>query len=290
MMTEDILNITETPRDGFQGLKTMIPTKTKVAYLNLLLQAGFDTVEVGSFVSPKAIPQMADTAKVLEMLDPTPIPTQIAVLVASMKGGQQAVAFDRVDKLFFPFAISPTFLERNIRQSTDDAERCIDGLQNLCVKHNKQLDVFLSMAFGNPYGDAWHINLLMEWVEKLNRKGLTYFPLSDIMGDARPDLINEVFNTLRLAFPDIQFGLHLHTRRKHAIEKVQAAYNAGIRHFDTVISGMGGCPMTGQELVGNLALQDLQSYCDQQDIKLGLNRDKIAEAEGFYQEYFQGLL
>ena len=278
MLHSTPIKIIETPRDGWQGLKDIIPTDKKVDYINLLLQAGFDTVEVGSFVSPKAIPQMADTATVLEKINCENSPSKIAVLVATEKGGKMATSFPQIDQLFFPFSISPIFLQKNIKQNFVIAERTIDQLQNLCVGHGKELIVYFSMGFGNPYGDEWTIELLFQWVEKMTAKGLSIFPLSDITGDASPEQIYSVFTQLIAHFPELEFGFHLHTLKNETLEKVDAAFRAGIRRFDTVLGGMGGCPMTGKEMVGNLDLETFMAYCDTQNIPLNLSRKRIEEA------------
>ncbi|MCF6169410.1 MAG: hypothetical protein L3J66_00345 [Bacteroidales bacterium] len=281
MSTPLPIKIIETPRDGWQGLTDFIPTEKKVRYINLLLQAGFDTVEVGSFVSPRAIPQMADTAVVLENIHHENSRSKVAVLVVTEKSGKMAVAYKQVDQLFYPFSISPTFLQKNIRQDLVTAERTIDQLQNLCVGHGKELVVFFSLGFGNPYGDEWSIDLLFGWVSKLKAKGLRIFPLSDITGDARAETIHVVCKQLLTHFPELEFGLHLHAQKQDALEKVDAAYRAGIRRFDTVFGGMGGCPMAGKELVGNLDLTTLLEYCAQHNIRHGLDTKLIAEAGKF---------
>lgn len=224
-----MVKIVETPRDGFQGLLHPIDTKKKIEYLNLLLKCGFHTVEVGSFVSPKVIPKMADTAEVIEGLDYAKTKSKIAVLVATESGGRQAMKFQQIDQLFFPFSTSPSFLKKNINQSLDQAEHTIDQLQAMCVNNNKQLIVYLSMAFGEAYGDDWSIELLIYWVNRLIEKGLNIFPLSDILGEATPDIIHKVFRSLISKFPDVEFGFHLHSADYQRMEKVDAAYRAGVR-------------------------------------------------------------
>jgi len=278
MKRQSNIKIIETPRDGWQGLKDIIPTDKKADYINLLLQAGFDTVEVGSFVSPRAIPQMVDTATVLEKINHESRQSKIAVLVATEKGGKMATSFPQIDQLFFPFSISPIFLQKNIKQNFFTAERTIDQLQNLCVGSGKELIVYFSMGFGNPYGDEWTMELLLEWITKMKAKGLNIFPLSDITGDASPGQIQTVFTQLITHFPELEFGFHLHALKNEALEKVDAAFKAGIRRFDTVLGGMGGCPMTGKELLGNLDLETFMAYCDAQNIPLNLNRKWIEEA------------
>ncbi len=273
------IKIIETPRDGMQGIERFIPSLKKIGYINLLLQCGFDTVEVGSFVSPKAIPQMKDTAEVLEKLDLSLTKSKIAVLVANLKGGKMAAEFDQVDELFFPFSTSPTFLKKNLNATIKEAEKTVDELQDLCIKNDKKLVTYLSMGFGDPYGDEWSIELLHIWVDKLKSKGLSIIPLSDIMGDASPELIAEVFSQLIASFPDIEFGLHLHALAGQEHDKIDAAWQAGIRRFDTVINGMGGCPMTGKELVGNLSLETLLQYCLDKEIETGVNPSMLKKAQ-----------
>ncbi|MBT3750514.1 MAG: hydroxymethylglutaryl-CoA lyase [Bacteroidetes bacterium] len=238
------IKIIETPRDGMQGIDQLIPTRKKIEYINLLLKCGFDTVEVGSFVSPKAIPQMADTAEVLDKIDLTNTKSKIAVLVANLKGGQLAVEFDQVNEIFYPFSTSPTFLRKNLNTNLPDAERTIDRLQNLCVVKNKELVAFISLAFGDPYGDPWNTDLVNEWTEKLVSKGIKRIPLADTIGNVSPDLIELVCKAVIPNFQGIEFGLHTHALPGKGMRKINAAWRSGIRRFDTVINGLGGCPMT----------------------------------------------
>ena len=275
------MKIIETPRDGMQGIEIFIPTQKKIDYINLLLRCGFDTVEVGSFVSPVVIPQMKDTAEVLEKLDLSLAKSKIAVLVANLKGGKIAAGFDQVDEIFFPFSTSPTFIKKNLNATIKEAEKTVDELQNLCIKTGKELVVYLSMGFGDPYGDEWSIELLHIWVDKLKNKGLSIIPLSDIMGDVSPELIAKVFSQLISSFPDVEFGLHLHALAGQEQNKIDAAWQTGIRRFDTVINGMGGCPMTGKELVGNLALETLLKYCIENKIETGLYSGNLKQAQNY---------
>ncbi len=288
-MTNRTISITETPRDGFQGLQTIVPTELKLEYINLLLQCGFDTVEVGSLVSPRAIPQMADTLDILSKLDPADHSSKIAILVASLSGAKRGCDFDFIDQFFYPFSPSETFLYKNIKQKFQEADQTIDSIQNLCVKHNKELIVYFSMGFGNPYGDPWNLEIISEWLDNMKQKGLTYFPFSDIMGNASPELIAEVFTHIQQTFPDLHFGLHLHALKEEAQAKVEAAYGAGISKFDTVMKGMGGCPMTGKELVGNLPLEELLAYCDMHQIKSGIDKFMLQQAVDFHQLHFQNI-
>lgn len=275
------IKILETPRDGFQGIVEFIPTHKKIDYINLLLKCDFHTVEVGSIVSPKAIPQMADTLELLEKLDYNNTDSRIAILIANKSGGKKAMDFDVIDDLIFPFSVSETFLKKNINQDFAEAEKTIDFLQNLCVKNNKQLLPYLSMGFGNPYGDEWSLDVLYYWTEIFKAKGINIIPVSDIMGEASPEKIASVFSFLIKEFPEIEFGLHLHSVKETAKNKIDAAYKSGIRRFDTVLGGYGGCPMTGKELVGNLALGTLVDYCEDNNIETGLEMEAVSTAELF---------
>jgi hydroxymethylglutaryl-CoA lyase len=275
------IKIIETPRDGLQGLPQFIPTKRKVDYINHLLQCGFDTVEVGSFVSPKAIPQWVDTAAVIKGLQIDQTKSKIAVLVANLRGAREAVQFEEVDQLFYPFSISPTFLKLNLHTTIVKAEKLTDQLIGLCHQHNKELVVFLSLAFGNPYGDEWNVEMVHQWVDRLAGKGIKSIPFADTIGDISPQLIYDVFSRIVPHFPDVELGLHTHAYSGKGKMKVDAAYRAGIRRFDTVLGGLGGCPMTGKEMVGNLSLMELLAYCDEKGIETFLNRSCIKKAEIF---------
>jgi len=273
--------ITETPRDGFQALPDFIPTQQKVEYINRLLQCGFDTVEVGSFVSPRAIPQMADTGEVLRNLDLSETKSKIAVLVATVKGAKMACEFKQVDKIFFPFSLSETFLKKNINQTQKEAEQTIDELINLCERFDKEPVIYYSWGFGDPYGDPWNVDLLIASIEKMASKGLRYFPLSDISGEVSPKLINKVFTELMNYFPGLDFGFHLHSLPDGRIPKTEAAYNAGVRIFDSVIGGLGGCPMTGKELVANMDTEVLLNFFKSKGVNTGVKRECVRDAALF---------
>jgi len=281
MLLSEHIKIIETPRDGMQGINQFIPTGKKIEYINMLLKCGFDTVEVGSFVSPKAIPQMADTAEVLNKIDISGTTSKIAVLVANTKGGQLAVEFEQVNEIFYPFSTSPTFLKKNLHTTIEQAERTIDELQNLCVKSKKELVAFISLAFGDPYGDPWDTDLVNNWVEKLVSKGIKKIPLADTIGDVAPQLIEEVCKAVVPNFPTIEFGLHTHAYPGKGWKKIDAAWKSGIRRFDTVINGLGGCPMTDKELVGNLALEVLLEYCSLNKIETGIGQEQLLKARQY---------
>jgi hydroxymethylglutaryl-CoA lyase len=286
------IKLTETPRDGFQGLENIIPTKVKIQYFNDLLKCGFDTLEVGSFVSPKIIPQMADTETVIKNLNKSDSTTKVAVLAVNERGGTKACQLENIDKLFFPFSISETFLKKNINKSIKKSEEIIDTLIDKTTKYNKELVVYYSWGFGNPYGDEWNLELLINSIAKMRSKGLRYFPLSDIDGEATPEKINFVFNSLTKTFPELEFGLHLHSLPSDRILKIEAAFKAGIKNFDTVIGGMGGCPMSGKELVANMDTFEIIKYFDKKGIDIGINKNCILNASTTINNFlfpFQGL-
>ena len=270
-----MVKIIETPRDGFQGLPTIIETDKKVEYINQLLQCGFHTVEVGSFVSPKLIPQMADTAQVIKSLTTDNTNSNLAVLVVTKQGADRACEFEVINELFFPFSVSSTFLQKNIKQTIEQAVINIHEIQNLCVKNGKQLITYFSMGFESSYGNNWSMDMLYKYVEVFTTMGLKIFPFSDIFGNVSPMKINEVFNGLKSEFAEVEFGLHLHSLDNNRLEKVDAAYKAGIRRFDTVINGIGGCPQTGKELIGNLPLQEFLRYCSQNNIPTNIDEEKV---------------
>lgn len=279
MTPQSKIKIIETPRDGWQGLTQFIPTEEKVKYINLLLQVGFDTVEVGSFVSPKAIPQMADTAEVLKKIDYQNKQSKIAVLVANTKGGKMAAEFDEVDEIFYPFSTSPTFLRKNLSTTIEGAERTVSELQNLCVKSGKELVAFISLAFGDPYGDPWDTDLINRKVEKLANMGINIIPLADTIGNVHPDTIDKVCKAVIPNFPDIEFGLHAHALPGKGKSKIDAAWKNGVRRFDTVIGGLGGCPMTDKELVGNLSLESLLEWAKTHEIPTELSQEVLQKVQ-----------
>jgi hydroxymethylglutaryl-CoA lyase len=269
------VKIIETPRDGFQGLKQFIPTESKIRFINQLLKAGFDTVEVGSFVSPSAIPQMKDTEEVIHGLDYEKCRSHIMVLVANTQGGLKAAEFEQVDYLLYPYSVSPTFLKKNINAGLEKARGTIQDLLEISSAKDKQLIVYLTMGFGNPYGDRWNPKVVLEEAGYLYNLGLRIIPLSDILGDVSPETIREVYTPLISAFPDVEFGIHLHARPGEWFPKVEAAWECGIRRFDTVLGGVGGCPMAGDELVSNLDTRDLLTYLNSRKEPTGIDLDQI---------------
>ena len=272
------MKIIETPRDGMQGLRKFIPTQLKADYINLLLKVGFDAVDVGSFVSPDAIPQLSDTAEVLKKLDMSKTKSKLMVLVANKKGGEIAAGFDEIKYLIFPFSVSPTFLKRNINSDIESSLQTIEVLNNICIRAKKELVVYIAMGFGNPYEDVWNIELVEKWVDVLYRLGIQIIPFSDILGNSTPERIKAVFSTVISKFPDVEFGLHLHAKPNNWYEKTDAACKAGCRRFDTVINGLGGCPMADDKLIGNMDTKNLLYYFDKNDIKYKIDKKAFDDA------------
>nr|NQU93074.1 hydroxymethylglutaryl-CoA lyase [Bacteroidota bacterium] len=273
-----MIKITEAPRDAMQGIIQFIPTSQKAALINELLKVGFDLIDFGSFVSPKAIPQLRDTAEVISKLDLTGTDTKLMAIVGNLNGGQQAAAFDEVSYIGFPFSFSETFLKLNLKSDVDDSRKRVEDLYNLCIRKGKNLLVYISMAFGNPYGDPWSIDHIIKWVGYFENLGVGTISLSDIIGCAGSNKIEDVYGAINREMPNIEVGLHLHTGEKNWYEKVDAAYNNGCRRFDGVMSGMGGCPMSGYELVGNLNTRNILEYCDKKAIPNKINRDAFEKA------------
>ena len=255
-----MVKIIECPRDAMQGISQFIPTQKKIEYINSLLKVGFDTIDFGSFVSPRAIPQLKDTADVLEKIEFVNTKTKLLAIVANTIGGEIASRFDKITFLGFPFSISPTFLRKNINSTIAKSIVTVNKLLNICEKHHKILVVYISMAFGNPYGDKWNAEIVEEWVDILNKLGVKIIALSDTTGDSTPESISTIFTDVVPNYPNIEFGFHLHTTLSTWHNKVDAAYRAGCRRFDTVLNGMGGCPMSGKELVANLKTSNLFEY------------------------------
>jgi hydroxymethylglutaryl-CoA lyase len=272
------MKIIECPRDAMQGVHEFIPTEKKVAYINSILKVGFDTVDFGSFVSPKAIPQLQDTAMVLEQLDLSASDSKLLAIIANARGAQDAVEFEEITYLGFPFSISETFQQRNTNSSMSESLFRIEEIQDLCARNKKKLIVYLSMAFGNPYGDAWNSDIVITWTKKLAQMGIKTIALSDTIGVSNPESISYLFSKLIPEFPGIEIGAHLHTTPDTWEEKVHAAYTSGCRRFDSAIKGYGGCPMAADELTGNMPTEKLISYFKNKNIATGLNDAAFADA------------
>lgn len=272
------MKIIECPRDAMQGIKQLIPTDLKVNYINSLLKVGFDTIDFGSFVSPKAIPQMHDTADVLKRLDLSTTKSKLLAIIANTRGAQDACAFDEIRYLGFPFSISETFQQRNTNSSIAESLIRVEEIQNLCVQHKKELVVYISMAFGNPYGDDWNSDIVINWTKKLSELGVKIIALSDTIGVSNRENISYLFSNIIPEFKGVEIGAHLHSTKEKAQEKIDAAYKSGCQRFDVAIHGFGGCPMAKDDLTGNLATEDLEFYFKQNNIPLNLNQEALEKA------------
>ncbi|NNM18918.1 MAG: hydroxymethylglutaryl-CoA lyase [Croceitalea sp.] len=254
------VKLIECPRDAMQGIKTFIPTEQKVRYIQALLGCGFDTIDFGSFVSPKAIPQMVDTAQVLEQLDLSKSKSKLLAIVANVRGAQDASEHAAIDYLGFPFSISENFQMRNTHKTIAQSVETLKGILAIANATNKEVVTYISMGFGNPYGDPWNVEIVGEWTEKLAAMGVKILSLSDTIGSSTPDVIEYLFSHLIPKYPHIEFGAHLHTTPSKWHEKVDAAYKAGCRRFDGAVQGFGGCPMAKDELTGNMPTEKMLSY------------------------------
>lgn len=273
-----MIKLIECPRDAMQGIRAFIPTELKIAYINQLLKIGFDTIDFGSFVSPKAIPQMADTAQVLQGLDLSSTRSKLLAIVANKRGAVDACQYDQIDYLGYPFSISETFQLRNTNSTIEESVSRVQQIQDLCIQHSKQLVVYISMGFGNPYGDEWNVELVQKWTERLFGMGIKILSLSDTIGVSNPENINYLFKNLIPAYPDITFGAHLHTQPHNWKEKVAAAYQNGCRRFDGALRGFGGCPMAKDELTGNMAMENVIAYLQEQSVEHGLDLIEFEKA------------
>tara|TARA_S200000501_G_scaffold347266_1_gene361502 strand:+ start:1464 stop:2318 length:855 start_codon:yes stop_codon:yes gene_type:complete len=267
----DEIKITECPRDAMQGIKKWIPTQDKIGYLQNLLKVGFDTLDCGSFVSSKVIPQLKDTGEVIRGLDLTSTKTKLLVIIANLRGAEIACNYDQINYLGFPFSISENFQIRNVNKTIKESVKEVQSIAEMVDNSNKELVVYLSMGFGNPYGDPWSPSIVSFWCEKLSDLGVKKISLSDTVGAAKKEDISSIFNTLIPEFTDINFGAHFHTTLKNWYNKVDAAYSSGCNSFDGVINGLGGCPMATSNLVGNMPTQKLITYFTKKNISHNLN-------------------
>ncbi len=260
------VKIIECPRDAMQGIRAHIPTAQKIQYIQALLRCGFDTIDFGSFVSPKAIPQMADTAQVLSQLDLSNTQSKLLAIVANVRGATDAVQHKAIDYLGYPFSISENFQMRNTHKTIAQSVATLEEILNVADQANKKVVTYLSMGFGNPYGDPWNVEIVAEWTEKLHAMGVTILSLSDTVGTSTPEIISYLFLNLVKRYPTIEFGAHLHTTPSAWHEKVDAAYRSGCRRFDGAIQGFGGCPMAKDELTGNMPTERMLSYFTAQKV------------------------
>ncbi|KGO87688.1 hydroxymethylglutaryl-CoA lyase [Flavobacterium suncheonense] len=259
MKTEHV-KIIECPRDAMQGIKDFIPTEKKVQYIQSLLRVGFDTIDFGSFVSAKAIPQMQDTAEVLAKLDLSNTQSKLLAIIANTQGAENASLHPEIQYLGFPFSISENFQMRNTHKTIAESLVTLEEILNIADTSNKEVVTYISMGFGNPYGDPWNVEIVGEWTEKLASMGVKILSLSDTIGSSTPDVIDYLFSNLIPKYPNIEFGAHLHTTPDKWFEKVDAAYKAGCRRFDGAIQGFGGCPMAKDDLTGNMPTEKMLSY------------------------------
>ncbi|MFZ1750216.1 MAG: hydroxymethylglutaryl-CoA lyase [Saprospiraceae bacterium] len=259
---EDTIKIIECPRDAMQGIHDFIPTKTKVAYIDQLLKVGYDTIDFGSFVSPKAIPQMRDTAAVLAGLDLSQTTSKLLAIIANTRGALEAVQYDEITYLGYPFSISETFQLRNTNATIEESLVRVEEIQNIASRHHKKTVIYISMGFGNPYGDRWSVEICQKWVDELAHMDVKIMALSDTIGIATPESISYLFKHLIPPYPDVEFGAHLHTLYDQWEDKVDAAYKSGCKRFDAAIKGYGGCPMAKDDLTGNMATEHLIQYLE----------------------------
>ncbi len=265
------VKLIECPRDAMQGIKDWIPTQKKAQYIQSLLKCGFDTIDFGSFVSPKAIPQMADTAAVLSALDMSETQTKLLAIVANVRGAKEALAHPQITYLGYPFSISENFQMRNTHKTITQSIATLSEILALSAASNKQVVTYLSMGFGNPYGDPWNVDIVGRWAQKLSQMGVTILSLSDTVGSSTPETISYLFSNLIPTYPNIEFGAHLHTTPTAWHEKIDAAYKAGCRRFDGAIQGFGGCPMAKDELTGNMPTEKMVSYFTAQKTKTNIH-------------------
>lgn len=277
-MLENKIKITECPRDAMQGIHEFIPTQHKINYINQLIDCGFDTIDFGSFVSPNAIPQMRDTAEVLSKLN-LETNTKLLAIVANERGANEACAFDEINYLGFPFSISEEFQKRNTNSSIEETLKRLEAIQTSVVQSNKKLVLYISMGFGNPYGEKWSPDLVLNWAERLYKLfDIQILALSDTIGSAKITDIEFLFQTLIPNLPKIEFGAHMHVRPENAMSVIEAAFSAGCRRFDGAIRGFGGCPMAKDDLTGNMPTEKLVEFCNQNKIYTGVDNIKFQNA------------
>ena len=265
------VKIIECPRDAMQSIKTFVPTNIKLRYLQKVVDVGFYVVDIGSFVSSKAIPQLSDTSIIIDSIDLSNSSSELLTIVANKKGAINASKFEKISFLGYPFSISETFQMRNTNKTINDSENELADILTIAEKVNKKVVVYLSMSFGNPYSDPWNLDIVNHWVNKLSKMGVRIISLSDTIGTSNPKSIKSIFNSVLKNHPDIEFGAHLHSDPNTSYEKIHSAYEAGCRRFDGAIKGFGGCPMASNQLVGNIATENLISYLDAHKISHDVN-------------------
>jgi hydroxymethylglutaryl-CoA lyase len=272
------MKLIECPRDAMQGWSRFIPTAQKIEYINSLLRVGFDTIDFGSFVSAKAIPQMADTKEVIAGLDLQDSRSKLLAIIANLRGAEEASVFDQISYLGFPFSVSETFQQRNTNSSIEESLKRVEDIQDLCLKTGKQLVIYISMGFGNPYGDPWSEEIVFEWVHRMVAMDIGIISLADTVGVASPEQVYDMTSYLVESLPGIETGVHLHASPLNREMKLEAALRAGCNRFDGALKGIGGCPMANDELVGNMSTEIMISYFEQKGISAELNKQALAES------------
>ena len=286
-MNNSFIRLVECPRDAMQGWKNIIPTDKKVAYINSLVKVGFDTIDFGSFVSPRAIPQMADTSEVLKGLQLDMSASKLLAIVANYRGAEAASLFDEITYLGFPFSVSETFQQRNTNSSINESVGRVEEIQNLCVKTGKQLVVYISMGFGNPYGDPYNEEIVFEWVNRLVGMDIGIISLADTVGLATAEQVYDITSYLVESLPGTEIGVHLHSTSENWKEKLEAAVNAGCKRFDGALKGIGGCPMSGDELVGNMNTEWMINFFEERNLLTTINKETLQESVLLANEIFQ---
>jgi len=266
------MKIIECPRDAMQGIKDFIPTDIKSKYINTLLRVGFDTIDFGSFVSPKAIPQMSDTHQVIDKLYLSDTNTKLLSVIGNLRGAKDVSKYKDISVIGFPFSASDTFLKKNINSNTENSINNLSDIVDYSINYNKDILVYMSMGFGNPYGDLWDIDIVLDKIDILVDLGIEQINISDTIGVSTIDDITELFESVIDEFPSVEFGFHLHTKKDNWYNKIDAAYNSGVRKFDSVIGGQGGCPLSGYDMINNIKTTNVLDYCFDNDIDVGINK------------------
>lgn len=280
------LKLIECPRDAMQGWKTFIPTDKKIEYINQLLKVGFDTIDFGSFVSPKSVPQMADTKEVVGELSMVNTKTKLLAIIANVRGAKEAASFEKIDYLGFPFSVSPTFQMRNANSTIEESLERVKEIKNICDKNQKELVVYISMAFGNPYGDEYNENIVLEWIKKIVGEGIETISLADTVGIAHPYQVSSIVNKVISKFPDLETGVHLHSTSINWKQKVDAALQNGCLRFDGALKGFGGCPFAEDELVGNMNTELMIPYFKQLGFLKNIDETELLKASLMASEIF----
>jgi len=281
------ITLVECPRDAMQGWLHFIPTHQKIEYLNALLQVGFDTLDFGSFVSPKAIPQMADTKQVISKLSIGDSRTKLLAIVANLRGAEEAVIYEQIQYIGFPFSISPTFQLRNTHSSMEESVKTVEAIQKLCIKHNRILEIYLSMGFGNPYGDLYNQDILLRWAQEMVKRGIQIISLADTVGIATPEQVSTAVASVISTYPDITIGVHLHSSPENWKIKAEAALAAGCSRFDGALKGIGGCPMAQDSMVGNMNSEWMIPYFEGKGLLEGIDKNALLKSLAIADQLFK---